>query len=600
MTLVLVGSLVLAAVFATAGGAKVRDLSGSREAMRGFGVPPSLAAPLGVTLPFAELAVAVALLAGPTRTLGALGALTLLAGFSLAIAWNLARGHTPDCHCFGQLHSSPAGPRTLARNAALIALAGFVTSQADLTSSALAVAAGFAIAAAGWALSRREAPAGSGGVTRGLAVGAPAPSFKLPAIEGYKVSLQSLLAPGKPVLLVFSDPHCGPCQELAPDIAQWQHLYSDEITIAVIERIDGAPVARPDDHGRRTVLLQRETEVADSYGAQGTPTAVVIGADGRVTSPVAGGSAGIAELVAQNVAGFKGHPVEVEGGSTWTVPVRFGGPLGRRELLVRSFGTAAAGTVLARPLRAFGLGRSKGAPKCDRDRDCPEGTACRGGRCLCEGGFFIDRCRGECTNFDIDDRHCGGCRNRECGPDEDCYGGRCVPRSGDGSACAEDCNADFKVCCQGQCRDLSSDSVNCGGCGISCGPGQTCCLGRCIYNKNDPRYCGGCFEGVKCAPDQVCHAGKCRDKCPKPLRQCGQRCGNPRTQTCCGKRDLIDKDDIANGFVGCCGGRAMDVSSDVENCGSCGCRCVGRQECTCQNGECFCPGPLDGSCFFSP
>src|SRR5918992_764729 len=184
MTLVLIGSLVLSVVFAMAGGAKVRDLSGSREAMRGFGVPPSLAAPLGVTLPFAELAVAVA----------------LLASFSLAIAWNLARGHTPDCHCFGQLHSSPAGPRTLARNAALIALAGFVTSQADLTSSALAVAAGFAIAAAGWALSRREAPAGSGGVTRGLAVGAPAPSFKLPAIEGYKVSLQSLLAPGKPVL----------------------------------------------------------------------------------------------------------------------------------------------------------------------------------------------------------------------------------------------------------------------------------------------------------------------------------------------------------------------------------------------------------------
>jgi uncharacterized membrane protein YphA (DoxX/SURF4 family)/thiol-disulfide isomerase/thioredoxin len=598
VTLALISSLA-AAVFATAGVAKLRDLSGSREAMQGFGVPASLVAPLGVTVPLAELAVAVALIVGPTRTWGALGALALLAGFSLAIAWNLARGRTPDCHCFGQLHSSPAGPGTLARNAALIALAGFVASQADLALSALVAATGFAFAAAGWALSRRATPADSDGVRRGLAVGAPAPSFELPAIEGYTVSLRSLLASGKPALLVFSDPHCGPCQALAPDVAEWQRLHSDELTITVIERRDGSPALQRDEHGRRTVLLQSESEVADAYGAQGTPTAVLVGADGRVASSVAGGSAGIEALMAESVTRFEPHPIEAEGGSAWTVPVRLGGPLIRRELLARgAAASAAASTVLSWPARAVGMARAQGAPRCDRDRDCPRDTICRRGRCACPPGRgFPDRCAGDCTNFDVDRQHCGGCNKPPCPEGTECAGGNCI--TGNDTSC--NCiSGGGDICCDGACVDPLYDAQSCGGCGVVCGSGQTCCLGRCVDVRRDPRYCGGCVDGEKCAPKQVCHAGRCRDECPKPLRQCGRTCGNPNTQVCCGHRDVIDKEDIENGFVKCCGGRAMDVQSDVENCGSCGCRCVGRQECTCQNGECFCPGPLDGSCFFPP
>jgi hypothetical protein len=54
-----------------------------------------------------------------------LGALGLL--FVMGISTNLARGRKPDCHCFGQLHSAPAGWKTLARNGVLAAVAGFVT-----------------------------------------------------------------------------------------------------------------------------------------------------------------------------------------------------------------------------------------------------------------------------------------------------------------------------------------------------------------------------------------------------------------------------------------------------------------------------------------
>jgi hypothetical protein len=50
--------LLLALVFAVAGLAKLLDREGSRRTIVDFGVPSALAAPLGLVLPLAELAVA--------------------------------------------------------------------------------------------------------------------------------------------------------------------------------------------------------------------------------------------------------------------------------------------------------------------------------------------------------------------------------------------------------------------------------------------------------------------------------------------------------------------------------------------------------------
>ena len=40
----------------------------------------------------------------------------------------MARGEEPDCHCFGQIHSAPAGPPTLARNAVLAGCAAVIVA----------------------------------------------------------------------------------------------------------------------------------------------------------------------------------------------------------------------------------------------------------------------------------------------------------------------------------------------------------------------------------------------------------------------------------------------------------------------------------------
>src|SRR5687767_4187066 len=122
-TLALIARLVLAAVFAVAGATKLADRPGTRKAAVDFGAPERFAAPIAVLLPLAELAVAALLVFPSTAVAGAVGALALLALFTVAISASLLRGQAPDCHCFGQLHSAPASWKTLARNGVLAALA---------------------------------------------------------------------------------------------------------------------------------------------------------------------------------------------------------------------------------------------------------------------------------------------------------------------------------------------------------------------------------------------------------------------------------------------------------------------------------------------
>ena len=125
-TVELIARLGLAIVFAVAGLAKLADRPGSEQALSAFGMPRLLARPGSVLLPLAELAVAVLLIPAGTATLGALGALVLLLGFSAGIMRSMARGQSPDCHCLGELHSKPVGWPMLARNATLVAASGLV------------------------------------------------------------------------------------------------------------------------------------------------------------------------------------------------------------------------------------------------------------------------------------------------------------------------------------------------------------------------------------------------------------------------------------------------------------------------------------------
>jgi peroxiredoxin/uncharacterized membrane protein YphA (DoxX/SURF4 family) len=352
----LLARLLLAVVFILAGLAKLFDRAGSRQALIDFGVPSGLASALGVLLPLTELAVAIALVAGRTAWWGAIGALALLVLFVAGIGLNLARGRKPDCHCFGQLHSEPVGWSTLARNGILAAVAGFVVWQGRddpgasplswvgrLTMTELLFVVGGLVVlgllvAEGWflflilrqngrllvRLDALEARIEDGGVVAavpaappapGLPVGSPAPAFALSGLYGETLTLEALRAAGKPVLLLFTDPHCGPCNSLMPDIGRWQREQAAALTVAVISR--GGPEAnraKSSEHGLSTLLLQQDYEVANAYQAHGTPGAVVVRPDGTIGSPVALGPDQIRELVARTVGGADSAPAAPTGG----------------------------------------------------------------------------------------------------------------------------------------------------------------------------------------------------------------------------------------------------------------------------------------------
>jgi peroxiredoxin/uncharacterized membrane protein YphA (DoxX/SURF4 family) len=339
--------LVLAAVFAVAGVAKLLDAAGSRAAVEGFGVPRGAARFAGTVLPVAELAVAAGLLVPASAWWSALAAAGLLAVFMAVIGVSMARGAAPGCHCFGRLHSAPVSWRTQVRNGVLAAAAGAAVlagrgasglspvrwaGHLNAAEPGLAAAAVVLLAVAagqGWFLSglsrqngrvlarleHLEQRAGTGGPAaaaglagarpasgmgpvRGLAAGVPAPEFELPAADGGRVSLRALLGRGLPVLLLFSDPGCGHCDALLPQVARWQHQHRGRLTIAVASRRPaGQNAATPQTHGLRDVLLQASREIAGAYGATGTPSAVLIAASGTIASPLAAGAQAITQLI---------------------------------------------------------------------------------------------------------------------------------------------------------------------------------------------------------------------------------------------------------------------------------------------------------------
>jgi uncharacterized membrane protein YphA (DoxX/SURF4 family)/thiol-disulfide isomerase/thioredoxin len=310
--------IMLSAVFGVAGVTKLLDLDGTREAVKNFGAPAPLVPALSFLLPLLELAVAVGLLFDRVTSLGAFCALLLLGLFIVAISINLVQGRTHDCHCFGQLHSRPLGWPTLVRNIVFALGAGFVLWQTlgaavpgivptlvelGLVSQLLLVAAAIVTVVMLVYLQRHAKQAeGDAAKTEATPTGLPlnsiAPAFELAAYHGGARSLAQLLAPGKPLLLIFTSPTCGPCVWLFQEIKDWQQAHSDQLTIGLISKgtikDNFVNVAR---NSLGEVLLQKEREVAEQYNARVTPTAVVVNTSGRIASPLAAGADQIRNLL---------------------------------------------------------------------------------------------------------------------------------------------------------------------------------------------------------------------------------------------------------------------------------------------------------------
>ena len=140
-------------------------------------------------------------------------------------------------------------------------------------------------------------------------------------------------------------------------------------------------------------------------------------------------------------------------------------------------GTCVNGACVYAPLDA-------GEP-CDDGDGCTEGDQCDG-QGMCDAGAL-------CPQVDP-------CVTRTC------MEGMCVPGNvADGTSCGPE-PADR--CCDGQCVDISSDPLHCGGCGSDCFPGRACetiavtACGAMDANTTARCVCNGATS--ECPSGQVC------------------------------------------------------------------------------------------------
>ena len=124
-------------------------------------------------------------------------------------------------------------------------------------------------------------------------VGEEAPEVKLPDLEGNTVELAD--SRGEQTLVLFWNPGCGFCQQMLPDLKEWE-ANSPEDAPKLLVVSAGAEEANKEMGLTSPVLLDQQFAVGRAFGASGTPSAVLVDAEGKVASEVAVGAPGVLEL----------------------------------------------------------------------------------------------------------------------------------------------------------------------------------------------------------------------------------------------------------------------------------------------------------------
>ncbi len=332
--ILLIIRLAMFAIFALAGIGKLMDLEGSEKAVKGFGVPDSLAKPIGIGLPIFELFLAFLFLFVTTSWFAAVLAVLLIAVFLGGMIYQIAQGNAPDCHCFGQIHSEPVGKSSLIRNGVfgLLALvlavqgsdgqgASLADNNTGMASTVVLVLVLAALAVAVFYLKRifdqqmeiirridlLELISKDGGQverdegvppSEGLAIGSPFPEFSLKELDGSMVSRGQILEAMRPALFFFVSPDCSPCKALMPEIIGWQKEFGSNIDFVFIStgKLEDNREKYGDLDSIR-LLVQEKREVAESVKAQWTPAALFVDRNGNIASYVTTGDKAIRELV---------------------------------------------------------------------------------------------------------------------------------------------------------------------------------------------------------------------------------------------------------------------------------------------------------------
>jgi peroxiredoxin len=120
-----------------------------------------------------------------------------------------------------------------------------------------------------------------------VAVGQPAPALALPDLDKKTIDLASFQ--GTSTLVLFWRPTCGFCQQMLPELKKWERnrpAGSPELLV-----VSTGTVEENRAMGLTSaVVLDSDGSAMRTFGASGTPMAVLVDADGRIASSVVVGA----------------------------------------------------------------------------------------------------------------------------------------------------------------------------------------------------------------------------------------------------------------------------------------------------------------------
>jgi peroxiredoxin len=192
------------------------------------------------------------------------------------------------------LQQKPSGPLEIFRG--LGTPVAYLVDEKGRVAKPLAVGADEVVALAESVASSRarlgtERPLASSKLERnGIGADTKAPPFVLPTVQAGDISLDDYR--GQRLLLVFSDPHCGPCDAVTPKLVE---LYSDRPTgsaeVLMVSRGTKEDNQRKvEEHGIRfLVAIQPGWQVSRKYGIFSTPSAFLLDEGHVVARDVAAG-----------------------------------------------------------------------------------------------------------------------------------------------------------------------------------------------------------------------------------------------------------------------------------------------------------------------
>jgi peroxiredoxin len=133
---------------------------------------------------------------------------------------------------------------------------------------------------------------------KGLKAGTAAPLFTLTTIYGKTISLEEYR--GRRLLLIFTSPHCTPCDHLAPHLVSLhRRAIGNHLALLMIGRGDlEQNRVKAEAHGFEfPVALQKHWEISKLYGIFFTPVAFLINEAGTIVRNVANGTDEILALI---------------------------------------------------------------------------------------------------------------------------------------------------------------------------------------------------------------------------------------------------------------------------------------------------------------